>query len=339
MLKPYIARLLERQDLSQQECEQAMSLIMSGKATDAQIAGFLVALRMKGETVDEITGCARAMRAAATRVDVSGLDAMDVCGTGGDGKHTFNVSTAVAIVTASAGVPVAKHGNRSVSSSSGGADVLKALGVNIEAPVPVVERCIREAGMGFLFAPMLHGAMKYAIGPRRELGARTVFNILGPLTNPAGVRRQLLGIYSKDLVETIAGVLRNLGTEKALVVHSDDGLDELSICADSTAAELTNGEIKSLRIGPRDAGLPYGKMDELLVENAAESADIIRSILGGRQGAQRNMVLLNAGAAICVGGKAGSLGAGVKLAADAVDSGRAQKTLEELVRVSNRPGE
>lgn len=335
MLKPYIARLLQREDLSEEDSQQAMSLIMSGEATNAQIAGFLVALRMKGETVAEITGCARAMREAATGVGVDDPDAIDTCGTGGDTKGTFNVSTAAALVTAAAGVTVAKHGNRSVSSSSGSADVLQELGVNIEAPLPLVENCIRETGIGFLFAPLLHKAMKYAIGPRRELGARTVFNILGPLTNPAGVKRQLLGVYSEELVEPIAGVLRNLGTIRAIVVHSEDGLDELSICAPSTIAELDGGQIRARTIIPEQLGVERGHIEDLMVETPQESAHVIRSVLSGRQGPQRDMVLLNAGAAIYVGGRADSLSSGIQTAAEVIDTGEAEKTLERLGELSH----
>jgi anthranilate phosphoribosyltransferase len=339
MLEPYIARLVERQDLSEEDCERAMGLIMSGKATEAQIAGFLVALRMKGETVAEITGCARAMRAAATKINVPGAEAMDTCGTGGDGRGTFNVSTAAAIVAAGAGIRVAKHGNRSVSSASGSADVFRALGVNIQAPPHIVEQCICEAGIGFLFAPMLHGAMKYAVGPRRELAIRTVFNILGPLTNPASVKHQLLGLFSKNMLDPIANVLKNLGCERALVVHSDDGLDELSICAPSSAVELRDGKLTRLRISPEDAGLQTAAIDCLLAKSAEESADIIRGVLAGKRGPQRDVVLLNAGAAIYVGGKAATVADGVRAAAESVDSGRAARALARLVEVSNRaPG-
>jgi anthranilate phosphoribosyltransferase len=291
---------------------------------------------MKGETVEEITGCARAMRAAATVVNVGGLDVVDTCGTGGDGKGTFNVSTAAALVAAGAGVPVAKHGNRSVSSTSGSADVLKALGVNIECPREVVERCIRKVGMGFLFAPMLHGAMKFAIGPRRELGMRTVFNILGPLTNPAGAKRQLVGIFSEQLVETIAGVLLHLGAERAMVVHSADGLDELSTCDDSSVAEVDGGEVRTWRLSPGRLGFERARMEDLLVASADESADVIRAVLAGRKGPQRDMVLLNAGAAVYVGGKAASLEEGTEAAAQSVDSGRAGRVLEGLVELTCR---
>jgi len=334
VLKPYIAKLVERQDLSEKESEEAMSLIMSGKATEAQVAGFLVALRMKGETVAEITGSARAMRAAATRINVQGLDLVDTCGTGGDRKGTFNVSTAAALVAAGAGVPVAKHGNRSVS--SGSADVLKTLGVNIEASPEVVEECIRQLGMGFLFAPALHKAMKFAIGPRREMGVRTVFNILGPLTNPAGARRQLLGLFSGDLLETIAGVLLNLGAEKAMVVHGADGLDELSVCAESSIAEIDGGAIRTWQLTPESVGLPRAQLTDLVVDGPEESAEVIRFVLSGGQGPRRDITLLNAGAAVYVGGRAASLEEGMQAAAESIDTGRAQHVLEGLVELTNR---
>ena len=336
MLKPYIARLLDRTDLSEQESQEAMSLIVSGQVTDAQIAGFLVALRMKGETAAEITGCARAMRAAVTAVSTGGADAIDTCGTGGDTTGTFNVSTAAALVAAGAGVPVAKHGNRCVSSSSGSADVFQTLGVNIEAPRDVVEECIRRAGIGFLFAPLLHPAMKHAIGPRRQLGVRTVFNVLGPLTNPAGVRRQLLGIYSDGLVPTIACVLKNLGAQKAMVVHSADGLDEISVCDQTLVAELDGGEVRAWHLRPEQMGIQRARLSELLVRSADESAAIIRSVLAGQLGPHRDMVLLNAAAAIYVGGRARSLGEGIEAAARSIDSGRAAEALSALIQLTNR---
>jgi anthranilate phosphoribosyltransferase len=291
---------------------------------------------MKGETVSEITGAARAMRAAATRIDAGGLDTVDTCGTGGDCKGTFNVSTAAALVAAGAGVPIAKHGNRSVSSGSGSADVLKVLGVNIEAPPEVVEECIRQVGMGFLFAPGLHKAMKFAIGPRREMAIRTIFNILGPLTNPAGARRQLLGIFSADLVETIAGVLLNLGAEKVMVVHSADGLDELSICAESSVAEVDGGAIRTWQLTPESVGLPRAQLTDLLVDGPEQGAEVIRSILSGEQGPRRDMTLLNAGAAVYVGGLAASLEEGIQAAAESIDTGRAQQVLDGLAEITNR---
>jgi anthranilate phosphoribosyltransferase len=335
MLKEFIARLVEGQDLTEEQSRQAMSVIMSGAATEAQIAGFLVALRMKGETVAEITGCARAMRDAAKAVRVGDLDVVDTCGTGGDCKGTFNVSTAAAIVAAGAGVPVAKHGNRSVSSGSGSADVLAALGVKIDADVPVVERCIRQAGIGFLFAPVMHQAMRHAIGPRRELSVRTVFNILGPLTNPAGARRQLLGVFRQELVEPIAGVLANLGAQRAMVVHGLDGLDEISICDRTAVAEVEDGRVRTYELSPEAVGLPRAALDELLVSGPQQSADAIRAVLAGQEGPHRDMVLFNAAAAIYVAGKAPSIVAGLTPAAEAIDSGRAREVLSRLVVLSH----
>ncbi len=335
MLHEALETLLEGRDLTEEQAYRTMSAIMSGEATDAQIAGFLVALRIKGETVAEITGCARAMREAATGIAVGDLDVVDTCGTGGTHKGTFNVSTASALVTAGAGVPVAKHGNRGASSAFGSADVLQVLGVNIEAPPEVVERCVREAGIGFLFAPLLHTAMKYAIGPRRELAVRTVFNILGPLTNPAGARRQVLGVFAEQLVEPIAGVLSNLGAVRAMVVHSADGMDEISICDRTLVGRVEDGRVRTRWLAPEDLGLQRRARQELSAASAQESAAVIRAVLDGREGAPREMVLLNAGAAIHVGGEAESHRQGMDMAAEAIDSGRAAQTLQHLVEVSH----
>ncbi len=334
MLQDYIARLVDGQDLTGQEAREALSTIMSGQATDAQIAGFLVALRIKGETVEEITGCAEAMREAATHIDAGGLDVVDTCGTGGTRKGTLNISTASALVTAGAGVPVAKHGNRGASSSWGSADVMDALGVNVAAPPEVVERCIREVGIGFLFAPSLHKAMKYAIGPRRELALRTVFNVLGPLTNPAGARRQVLGVFDAGLVVTVAEVLRRLGAVRAMVVHSDDGMDEISTCDRTFVAEVQDGRIETRYVEPEEFGLPRAKREDLTVHGVEESAAAVRSVLTGEAGPARDIVLLNAAAAIYVGGKADSVADGLEAAAESVDSGRARDTLVRLIDVS-----
>lgn len=334
-MNEFLTALLERRHLSREEALAAMTTIMSGQATDAQIAGFLIALRMKGETVEEIAGCAAAMREAATHVDVGDLAVVDTCGTGGDRKGTFNVSTAAAIVAAGAGVPVAKHGNRGVSSKSGSADVLRELGVNLDADVATVARCIREAGIGFLFAPAMHKAMKFAIGPRRELGVRTVFNILGPLTNPAGAKRQVLGVFDEGLVEVIAGVLNDLDAVQAMVVHSADGMDELSIADETIVAEVKDGVVTTYRVAPEDVGLDRSPLDELLVETAEESAAVIREVLAGQPGPARDIVVLNAGAAVYVGGKAGSHKGGVAAAQEAIDCGAAKVALEAFVRASN----
>ena len=335
MLPDIIAKLVDGQDLSIAEAKAAMTTIMQGEATDAQIGAFLIALRMKGETVGEIAGCAAIMREKATPVDAGAADVVDTCGTGGDGSHTFNISTGAALVAAGAGVVVAKHGNRSVTSGSGSADVLKELGVDIEADVPTVEACLREAGVGFLFAPLLHAAMKYAIGPRREIKLRTVFNVLGPLTNPAGARRQLLGVYDPSLVEPLATVLGQLGSERAYVVHSADGLDEISISAETRVAELRDGAVSTYDVAPEDVGLARAALDELKVEGPAESAAVITQVLDGAAGPARDVVLFNAAAAIAASGKAGSIQDGIGLAKQSVDSGQAKAALGKLVQVSH----
>jgi len=335
MLQELLKNLLAGEDLTEEQAREAMGTIMSGGATDAQIAGFLIALRLKGETVAEITGCAEAMRQAATHIDVGELDVVDTCGTGGDRTGTFNISTAAALVAAGAGVPIAKHGNRGVSSGSGSADVLRELGVKLEADADTVARCVREAGIGFLFAPALHKAMKYAIGPRRELGVRTVFNVLGPLTNPAGARRQVMGIFDEALVETIAGVLNGLGATRAMVVHSADGMDELSISAETHVAEVAGGAVRSYSVAPEDAGVERGDLADLCVADVAESAELIRSVLHGAAGPARQVVLLNAGAVVCVADGASSLREGVETAARSIDSGAAAAALAKLVAVSN----
>jgi len=335
MLKELVSKLVSRESLSAVEAEAAMDEIMSGGATEAQIAAFAVALRMKGETVDEIAGCARAMRAKATRIQAPRVDLLDTCGTGGDASGTFNISTAAALVAAGAGCCVAKHGNRGVSSSCGSADVLRELGVRIDAPVATVERSLRDAGIGFLFAPALHGAMKHAIGPRREIGIRTVFNILGPLTNPAGARHQLLGVYEARLVEVMAAVLASLGCVHCLVVHGDDGLDELTTTATTQACEMKNGRLLPFTIRPEDAGLPRARLDDLRVSSAAESASVIRGVLGGRRGPQRDIVVLNAAAALVAAGRADGLREGCLRAAAAIDAGAAARALDQLIAITN----
>lgn len=335
MIREAIAKLVSGVNLSQNEAEAAMGEIMSGGATDAQIAAFVVALRMKGETVEEITGCARAMRAKATRVAAPSDTVLDTCGTGGDARGTFNISTAAALVAAGAGCCVAKHGNRAVSSASGSADVLRELGVRIDAPVPLVERSLREAGIGFLFAPALHGAMKHAVGPRREMAIRTVFNILGPLTNPAGARRQLLGVYDHALIETMAAVLANLGSIRCMVVHGDDGLDELTTTTTSRVCELEGGKLRTYALSPEALGFPRARLEELTVGSVGESAEAIRGVLAGRRGPQRDVVVLNAAAALTVAGLAADLAEGARHAAAAIDSGAAAKALERLVAITN----
>jgi len=272
---------------------------------------------------------ARSIHCAPSRYEV-----VDTCGTGGDARNTFNISTASALVAAGAGVTVAKHGNRAVSSHCGSADVLKQLGVNIEAPAPVVERCLKECGIGFLFAPLLHEAMKFAIGPRREIGVRTVFNVLGPLTNPAGARCQVMGVYDAALAPLLAGVLRDLGSCRCMVVHGDDGLDEITTTGRTAVSELRDGQVRSYSIAPEDFGLPRAKLSDLVVHTLEEASAAVRAVLAGDRGPRREIVLLNAGAAIMVSGAAADLATGVKRAAESIDSGAAAKTLERLVSIS-----
>jgi len=337
MIAQLIRKLTERADLTLDESAGAMNAIMSGEVTPAQIAAFIVALRMKGETIQEITGCARVMREKAVKVDpgVPPENVLDTCGTGGDGKHTFNISTISALVAAGAGVTVAKHGNRAVSSSTGSADVLKALGVNIQAEKPLVERCLREARIGFLFAPLMHGAMKYAIGPRREIGVRTVFNILGPLTNPAGAACQLLGVYDRGLVEPLAGVLKNLGSKRCLVVHGEDGLDEITTTGHTMIAELARGEITTYSLAPEDVGLPRADLRDITTESPEEALQAIRDVLAGRKGPKRDVALLNAGAAILAADAADDLKEGIAKAAESIDSGATQNALQKMIDITN----
>ena len=309
-------------------------MIMNGQVSEAQIGAFLAAMACRGYTVEEITGAAQIMREKVRRVRAP-AEVIDTCGTGGLGKGTFNISSAVALVAAGGGIPVAKHGNRSVTSKSGAAEVYAELGVNIEADVPTVERCIAEANVGFCFAPLLHPAMKYAIGPRREMGVRTIFNILGPLTNPAGARRQVMGVSHPELTEQLAQVLARLGSVHVYVVHGLDGIDEISISGPTQISALRDGEIKTFTIEPKQLGIKPAKMDDLKVASPIESAQIIRDVLAGEKGPAREAVLVNAAAAFVVGGKAKDLKAGIPLAAESIDSGRAAKALENLVRISN----
>jgi anthranilate phosphoribosyltransferase len=331
MFKETISSIIERRDLTREQAKAVMDEIMCGRATPAQIGGFLTAMRMKGETVDEITGFALSMRENAQTISPSVPFLTDTCGTGGDGANTFNISTAAAIVASAAGVAVAKHGNRSVSSSSGSADVLEKLGVAIDLGPQDVARCIEETGIGFMFAPVFHGAMKHAIGPRRELGVRTVFNMLGPLTNPAAAGGQLLGVYSEELTQPVAKVLYNLGVQRAMVVCSRDGLDEISVCAPTLVSELKSGEIKTYLLNPEEYGFPIRKSREIKGEGPEQNAGIIVALLNGEAGAKRDILLLNAGAAIYIGGVAESLKEGITQAAEAIDSGKAYKKLRQLI--------
>ena len=335
MIQEAIGKLVEGRHLSADEAEKVMDLIMTGEATQAQIGAYLVALRMAGETPEEIAGSVRSMRAKATWVKTKHPFVIDVVGTGGDGTHTFNISTSAAFVVAAAGQPVAKHGNRAVSSKSGAADVLKALGVNIEASPEKVGECIDEAGVGFLFAPMLHGAMKHAIGPRRELAMRSIFNVMGPLTNPARAQSQLVGVYAPELTELVADVLRRVGCQKALVVHGSDGMDELTLTGPSRVSEWDGSEIRTYDVTPEEAGLERADADALKGGEPPENADITRAILAGENGPKRDIVLLNAAAALIAANKAENLREGVGQAASAIDSGEAARVLSHLVEVSN----
>jgi anthranilate phosphoribosyltransferase len=334
-IREAIDKLVNRVNLSETATIDVMNQIMTGEATPLQVAAFLTALRMKGETVEEITGAARVMREKAHRVDVGSMAVLDTCGTGGDQKGTFNISTTSAFVVAGAGIPVAKHGNRSVSSQSGSADVLGALGVKVDAPKERVEQCIAKIGIGFLFAPLLHEAMKYAVQPRRDIGIRTIFNILGPLTNPAMARYQLIGIYSGDLVAMIAHVLKNLGSVRALVVHGLEGLDEISLCGPTKVAELRDGEVREYIVEPEQLGLKRCLLEDLHGGSAGESAVIVQAVLDGKPGPTRDVVLLNSGAALYVSGNAATLQNGMRLAAESIDSGKARHKLQQLVEMTN----
>jgi anthranilate phosphoribosyltransferase len=336
MIREALAKVVQAMDLQEAEMGEVMTEMMEGKATPAQMGGFLTALRMKGETVEEVTGAARIMRQKATRIDARSSVILDTCGTGGDGGKTFNISTTAAFVVAAAGLTVAKHGNRAVSSSCGSADVLEALGVNIDVSPEVVEECLQQIGIGFLFAPKLHGAMKHAIGTRRELGLRTVFNLLGPLTNPASATAQLIGVYDPKLTEMFAGVLRNLGTKRAFVVHGADGLDEATITGETRVSELKEGAVTTYNLDPVDF---FGRTFEgegLRGGDSKTNAAITRDILAGKDGAPRKIVVLNAALAIVAGGRAETVGEGIKVAEDCIDSGAARRKLEALIELTRQ---
>jgi anthranilate phosphoribosyltransferase len=349
MIRKAIAKVVEREDLTEAEMIEAMDQIMSGAATPAQIASFITALRMKGETVAEITGATRVMRERATPIRVRDhlldLDRddinidretiLDVVGTGGDGTNTFNVSTTVSFVVSACGVKVAKHGNRSVSSACGSADVLEALGVNLDVTTETVERSIAQIGIGFLFAPALHGAMKHAIGPRKEIGIRTIFNILGPLTNPAGADCQVLGVYREDLVEKLAHVLHGLGCRHGFVVHGLDGMDEMTVTSETRVAEVTPAGVTLSLVTPEEFGMARCPMAALHGGDAVGNAVIVREVLAGMTGPKRDIVLLNAAFALVAAGRADTPQQGICMAADAIDSGRALGQLEKLVALTN----
>ena len=333
MIKEAINMLVNKINLTEPESAECMKEIMEGKVTDAQIGAFLAGLRMKGETVEEITGAAKIMRAKALAIKAP-EGVLDTCGTGGDMSHTFNISTTTAFVVAGAGVPVAKHGNRSVSSRSGSADVLEALGVKIDLPPGKVEKCLFETGFGFLFAPLFHPAMKYAVGPRREMGIRTIFNILGPITNPANARRQILGVFANRLTEPLAMVLGNLGAVDAMVVHGEDGLDEVSISGRTNVSRFTNGEVRNFHIAPEDFGLWRSGIEHIRGGEKEENAAITLSVLNGEKGPRRDIVLMNSAVALVSAGKTEDFKTAFGIAEDSIDSGRALKKLEEVTRVS-----
>lgn len=343
-IREAIRKVVEGIDLSEQEMYETVNSIMSGEASQAQIASLLTGLRMKGETVDEITGAVRVMREKVTRIDtgvnIGGGDVVvDTCGTGGDSSGTFNVSTTAAFVVAGCGITVAKHGNRAVSSSCGSADVLEAAGVNLQMTPEQVGQCIKENNIGFLFAAALHGAMKHAIGPRKEIGIRTIFNVLGPLTNPAGANVQVLGVFSKDLIEPLAEVLGKLGSKRALVVHGEGNLDELTITGKTMVAELRDGAVTNYEITPEQFGFERATLAELKGgSDSAESAEIMKRVLSGEKGPKRDMVLLNAGAAIMAAGVAEDLKEGIAKAVECMDSGKALQTLESMVAFSEKLG-
>ena len=333
MIQDAIQAVVEGQNLSVEQAAAAMDEIMSGEATPSQFGAFVTALRMKGETVDEIVGMARVMRDKSMRVEANGR-VVDTCGTGGDNSGSFNISTTAAFVVAGAGEKVAKHGNRSMSGSTGSADVLEALGVKIDLTPESVARCIEEVGFGFMFAQGFHPSMRFAAGPRREIGIRTVFNILGPLTNPANASRQLIGAADSSIAERMAHVLGQLGSEKALVVHGSDGMDELTITGPSTVWQLENGQVSTYEVTPGELGLTLSDADSIRVEGPEDSARIARSVLAGDPGAHRDVVLMNAAAALVAAGRSDTLAAGVELATDSIDTGEAQSRLNALVALS-----
>ncbi|HYI07833.1 MAG TPA: anthranilate phosphoribosyltransferase [Thermoanaerobaculia bacterium] len=339
MIANAIKRAVDGHHLGRDEMHEVFGQVMDGQTSDVQKSALLIALRMKGETAEEITGAAMAMRERVTPIaDVDRTNLVDTCGTGGDGRGTFNVSTVAALVAAGAGANVAKHGNRAVSSSCGSADLLAALGVNIDLDAPRMAAVLRQVGIAFLFAPKLHPAMSAVAGVRRELGVRTIFNVLGPLTNPAFARRQVLGVFAERLVETVARVLAALGADHALVVHSRDGLDEISVSASTLVCEVRDGEVRTYEVTPEELGLRTHSIEELAGGDARRNAEIARSILGGEEGARHDIVIANAGAALYVGGLAPSIRDGIALAHESLISGRAMVKLQELIAASNQAG-
>ncbi len=332
MIKKHIARIVQGNDLSEVEMEETMEEIMTGRATPAQIASFITALRIKGESVDEITGAARVMRNKAKKVRTGIEILLDTCGTGGDSANSFNISTTVAFVAAGGGIKVAKHGNRAVSSKCGSADVLEALGVNLDIGIDNVAKCIKEIGIGFLFAPVFHSAMKYATGPRREIGLRTIFNLLGPLTNPAGTTVQVMGVYDPNLTEKIAHVLGRLGIKEAFVVSGEGPMDEISLYGSTRVSHLNGDRVQSFEIRPEEYGFEKSEPDNIKGGDAHENARIIIAILNGERGPRRDMVILNSAPAFIVAGKCKDMHEGIEMAKESIDSGRARKKLEKLIK-------
>ena len=335
MIQEALKKVVEGIDLTGEEARMVMESIMNGEATDAQISGFLVAMRLKGETVEEIVSFTRVMREKATRIDAGVDDVLDTVGTGGDGAYTFNISTVSAFVAAGAGITVAKHGNRSVSSKCGSADVLRELGINLDIPPEKISECLKKVGIAFLFAPKLHASMKYAIGPRRELGIRTFFNILGPMTNPAGANRLLMGVYSRDLVEKLAGVLAMLDTARAFVVHGSDGLDEITTTGETFIAEVRDGAVSLSTFSPAEFGIEKTSPENLTGGEAQQNAEIFKSVLSGEKGPKRDIVLVNSAFSICAGGKADTPVEGLELARNSIDSGAAMAKFNDLRDCTN----
>ena len=338
MFRKYLTNIIDGRNLTQSEMSEMIGMIFSGEVTDSQVGAFMAALATKGETFEELAGAAQAMRRKALRIEAPGQTVVDTCGTGGDGANTFNISTTTAFVVAGCGVTVAKHGNRSVSSKCGSADLLENLGINLNTAPEIVEEAIAEIGIGFLFAPLYHGAMKYAMTARKEVGVRSIFNMLGPLTNPAGANCQLLGVYAPQLTEMFAEALKMLGSRRAFVVHGHDGLDEVSVCASTRVSELADGQIRTYDISPEQFFGEAADPQDLVGGNPGQNADITRGVLRGEKGARRNVILLNAAVALVAAGKAADLPAGIRLAEEAIDSGASAGKLEALAEFTKENG-
>jgi anthranilate phosphoribosyltransferase len=338
MFKENLSKIVKREDLNEEQMSQMITDIFSGNITDAQIGAMMAALATKGETFEELAGAARAMRRKALRIQTSAATVVDTCGTGGDGAHTFNISTTTSFVVAACGVTVAKHGNRSVSSQCGSADLLEALGIKLDTAPEIVEEAVQDIGIGFLFAPLYHGAMRFAAKARKEVGLRSIFNMLGPLTNPAGANCQLLGVYAPELTEMFAHALQLLGTKRAFVVHGHDGLDEISVCAPTRVSELKNGLIRTYDISPEQFFSEQAEPADLLGGSPEENAQITRNILNGEKGPKRNIVIINAAAALVVAGQAEDFKQGIRIAETAIDEGGAAKKMEALIRYSQENG-